>query len=343
MSDYPGGNGGFGGGSGPTPIDEMRAQFSKHSKKLGFFGPGVIFGIVAALWIISGFYTVEADEQAIVRRFGEFMPPIQESGGHWYMRFVEQVDNVKVTKIYSTEVGFRTVDPGPPARYREVPDESLMLTGDENIVAIDFIVQYKISDPVKYLFRIADAENTLKEVAESAMREVIGKRKIDDVLTEHKAEIQAQVMELGQNVLNKWDTGLQLQAVKLQDVTPPKEVDAAFKDVASAREDKDKIVKQADGYRNDLLPKAKGEAAKMVNEAQAYAQERIALSQGQSDRFRKVYNEYVSAKDITRKRLYLEALEEVMESADKIILDAEAGRNTLPFLPLRGNADSGGR
>ncbi len=342
MSDFPGGNGGFGGGYGPTSVDDVKAQISKHKKKLG---PGIVIAILAAvgIWFVVGFYQVQPDEQAVVRRFGKFIPPIQGSGLHWRPLLVDKVNKVKVTKIYSTEVGFRTVNPGPPAKYQEVPRESLMLTGDENIVAVDFIVQYKIADPVKFLFQVADPVDTIKDVAESAMREVVGKRKIDDVLTEHKAEIQAEVMDLAQSVLTNWNTGIHIQAVKLQDVTPPAQVDAAFKDVASAREDKDRIIKQADGYRNDLLPRAKGEAAKMVNESKAYAKQRIAHSQGESDRFRKVYNEYIAAKDVTRRRLYLEAMEEVMTSAEKIIMESGAGDNTLPFLPIRNADAAGGR
>ena len=343
MSDFEGRGKGFGGNGGsdepPIDLDALRKKFEGVKNKMGkwkFPGPALILIIIAAAWVISGFYKVNPDEQGVIRRFGEFIEPLQGPGLHWRIPWpVEQVDKVKVTKIYSIEVGFRTVDPGPPTRYQDVADESEMLTGDENIVAADFIVQYLIIDPVKYLFMISRPDNTLKEAAESAMREVVGERKIDDVLTEHKAEIQADVFKVMQAMLDEWHTGLRVQEVKLQDVTPPGPVDPAFKDVASAREDKDRIVKQADGYRNDLLPKASGEAAKMLNEAQAYAEAKIKRAEGEADRFRKLYTEYVSAREITRRRLYIEALEDVLSGAEKIVLEGSAQKNLLPYLPVR--------
>jgi len=344
MSDFPGGGNG-GGDEPPIDLDALRRKFQGVKGKMGkwkFPGPALILLIVVAGWIISGFYKVNPDEQGVIRRFGEFIEPLQPPGLHWRFPWpVDQVDKVKVTKIYSIEVGFRTVQAGPPARYQDVPDESEMLTGDENIVAADFIVQYLIADPVKYLFKVSRPDNTLKEAAESAMREVVGKRKIDDVLTERKAEIQGDVFTVMQAMLDEWNTGLRIQEVKLQDVTPPGPVDPAFKDVASAREDKDRIIKQADGYRNDLMPKASGEAAKMLNEAQAYAQAKIKRAEGEGDRFRKLYAEYTSAREITRRRLYIEALEDVLAGAEKIVLEGSAQRNLLPYLPVRRETRSG--
>ncbi|NOZ86309.1 MAG: FtsH protease activity modulator HflK [Deltaproteobacteria bacterium] len=335
MPGYHGG--GYGGGEEP-PIDleELRNKFKKYSNKIKLPGPAIIALLLVGFWILSGLYTVAPDQQAVIRRFGAFIEPLQGPGLHWRFPWpIESATKVNVRKIYSIEVGFRTVDPGPPARYRDVPSESLMLTGDENIVSVDFIVQYMIADPAKYLFEIGSPITTLKEVAESVMREISGKHRIDDVLTEKKTEIQTEVFAMMQSVLNEWKTGIKLQALKLQDVMPPSMVDAAFKDVASAREDKDRIIKQADGYRNDIMPKAKGEAAKMINQAEAYSQSKVKRAQGEADRFNKTYRAYALARDITRRRMFIETMESVLKSADKIIMGSKAMRNVLPHLPLK--------
>lgn len=249
----------------------------------------------------------------------------------------------KVTKVHRVEVGFRTVDSGSPARYREVPAEALMLTGDANIVALEFIVQYRIQDPVSYLFNIRDQEKTIKDAAEAAIREVVGKNKIDEVLTEGKFQIQQDTMTLLQGILDRYEVGIMVDAVQLQDVLPPEPVIAAFKDVASAKEDKEKIENQSMGYRNDILPKAKGMAQQIINEAQAYREAKINEAKGDASRFLQVLAEYKKAKDVTRTRIYLETLEEILPRMEKVLLDQNVSERVLPYLPLERLMEKGGQ
>jgi membrane protease subunit HflK len=243
------------------------------------------------------------------------------------------------------EVGFRTIDPGPPARYSKFAKEANMLTGDENIVSVEFIIQFKIKDPVAFLFNVRDKRKTIKDAAEAAMREVVGKGHIDDVLTGGRFQVQQDTKILLQNILDSYNAGLSIVAVQLQDVLPPEPVSDAFKDVASAREDKEKTIKQADGYRNDLIPKAKGEAAQMINEAMAYKEATINKAKGDASRFLQVLAEYTKAKDVTRRRIYIETMEEILSRMDKIIIESKASQNILPYLPLRrgGEVQEGGK
>ncbi|MBZ0252657.1 MAG: FtsH protease activity modulator HflK, partial [Candidatus Methylomirabilis sp.] len=228
------------------------------------------------------------------------------------------------------------VDVGPPAQYRGIPLESLMLTGDENIVDVWFIVQYRIKDPYKYLFAVVDPDATVRNAAESAMRSVIGRSLIDDVLTAGRDRVQSETGERLQQLLDAYDTGIQIERVQLTDVHPPQQVVAAFKDVASAREDKIKTINQADGYRNDLIPKAKGEAAQMINAAEAYRAEVLNRAEGDVSRFRAVLAEYKRAPEVTRERIYLETMEQILPRVEKVILNDKGGKDLLPILPLRG-------
>jgi membrane protease subunit HflK len=215
-----------------------------------------------------------------------------------------------------------------------LPKEALMLTGDENILAVEFIVQYKIKNAVEYLFRVDDIEETIQKAAEASMREVIGKSKIDEALTTGKSQIQQDTQTLLQVILDDYQAGVQIAAVQLQDVDPPEAVVAAFKDVASAKEDREKLINQAQGYRNDIIPKAKGEAAQVVNQAKGYAQARVARAEGEANRFTQTLKEYSQAKDIISKRIYIETMEEILPNAEKIIIDGKAGDRLLPYLPL---------
>jgi membrane protease subunit HflK len=209
-----------------------------------------------------------------------------------------------------------------------------MLTGDMNILSLEFIVQYKIKDAKNYLYKVADVETTIHNAAEAAMREVIGKSKIDEALTVGKAQIQQGAQDLLQGVLDQYLAGVQVATIQLQDVNPPEAVAAAFKDVASAKEDREKVINQAHGYRNDLIPRAKGEAAQGINQAKGHAQARIARAEGEANYFLQTLKEYKLAKDVISKRVYIETMEEVMANTEKIILDSKASGNVLPFLPL---------
>jgi len=300
-------------------------------------GPHVLLIIALLLWLSTGLYKVGLEERGVVLRFGRHVAT-KDPGLHWHIPYpIEQVYKPKVTEIKRVEIGFRTVEQGgfgQAAQYADVPEESLMLTGDENIIDIDLSIQYWITDPVKYLFYVRGVEKTVHDAAEAALREVIGSRGIDEALTEGKAAIENDIKDLLQQVLDSYEVGVQIGEVKLQDVHPPKEVRAAFRDVASAREDKNRLINEAQGYYNAILPKARGEAARIIKEAEAYREEKIRKAKGDAERFLAILAEYSKAKEITRKRLYIETMEEVLKGMRKYIYEGGTTSTILPLLPL---------
>ena len=296
-----------------------------------------IIPAVVLLWFLSGIYIVRPDEQGVVRRFGKAIK-VTQPGPHYHLPGpIEKVDKVKVKKVRRIEIGFRTVSPGPPARYAFVPEESLMLTGDEQIIDAQVIVQYKVRDPEKFLFNVRGLERpqgALTDAAEVALRQVVGQRPIDDVLIYEKLQVEIDIRELLQRIIDNYSSGIKVIEVKLQTVRPPKEVAAAFSDVVSAKEEKDRFVKEAEGYREDILPKARGKAEAIIRAAEAYKAERVKRAQGDADRFLTVLKEYRNAKDVTRKRLYLETMERILPGIRKFVIDPDAGGSLLQFLPL---------
>jgi membrane protease subunit HflK len=321
---------GPGGGFGRLPFRLPPLQLRQIS--LPFLW--AIVGVMAAIWLASGAYTVGPDQRGIVLRFGKHVATT-DPGFHWHWPYpVETVLRPKVTEVQRVEIGFRTIDPGPPSRYADVASESLMLTGDENIIDIDLVVQYRIADPAKYLFNVRHLSDTVKSASEAALREVIGRRHIDEALTVGKLEIQEETKTLLQSILNTYEAGLQVVTVQLQEVQPPKQVIDAFKDVASAREDKVRFINEAEGYQSAIIPEVRGQVETVRREAEAYREEKIRRAQGETRRFLEVLGEYQQAREITRKRLLLETLEEVLPQMDKIILEDGAGTNVLPILPL---------
>ena len=295
---------------------------------------GIILVLVIALYLASGIFVVAPDEQGVVRRFGKFVR-IESPGLNYHLPYpIETVVTPAVTQVKRVEIGFRTISFGQPTRYQEVPAEALMLTGDENIVSADAIVQYKIKDPVSYLFNIILPEETVKNAAEAALRQVIGERKIDEALTVGKYEIQEETKKLLQDLLDSYKAGIFIVAVQLQDVNPPKEVQEAFKDVASAKEDKSKYINQAQGYENDLIPKARGEAVKMTKEAEGYKIERIKKAEGDVAKFNNILTEYKKGEYITQARLYLETMEEILPNMNKVIVDLKENQSLINLLPL---------
>jgi membrane protease subunit HflK len=291
--------------------------------------------ILFLAWLASGFYIVDPQEVGVVKRFGKYVYTVKP-GPHWHIPYpVESVLKPAITRVYRLEIGFRTISNTNPARYRMVPKESYMLTGDENIVKAEFIVQFKIKNPIKFLFNVDRQFSTIFKASEAAMREVIGKTNIDSVLTTGKDEIQQECRDLLQRIVEKYDTGVSILTVQLQDVHPPVEVINAFKDVASAKEDKERYINEAQGYRNDVIPKAKGEAAKIVNEALAYEQVVVNKALGETQRFSQVLKEYNMAKDITKKRIYIETMEQVLKHSDKVILDKDAAKKIFPLLDIK--------
>ena len=294
----------------------------------------LLIAILGLMWLATGIYIVAPDEKGVVMRFGKWVATT-DPGPHYHLPTpIETVLKPKVTEVKRIEVGFRTIDQGPPARYSDVPAESLMLTGDENIIDIDIIVQYRILDPGKFLFNIRDPHVTVRVASEAALREVIGANTIDEALTVGKFAIQEDTKRLLQQILDSYESGLQIVAVQLQDVHPPDQVREAFRDVASAKEDKIRLINEAEGYRNAILPETRGRAAQIINNAEAYMEEKILKAKGDADRFTSVLTEYKKAKDITRTRLYLETMEEILPGMDKFILGGDSGRSVLPILPL---------
>ena len=302
-------------------------------EKLLTLGIFPIFGIALIFWLFTGVYTVGPDEVGVVQRFGKYIRMAQ-SGLNYHMPFpIETVKTPKVTEVKRIEIGFRTIGKN---QYRTVERESLMLTGDENIVDAELIVQYKIKEPINYLFNFIGPELTMREASEASLRTVVGRHNIDEALTSGKLMIQEETKELLQSILDKYETGVQVVAVQLQDVSPPKQVIDSFKDVASAKEDKNRMINEAEGYRNNVIPKARGEAQSMILEAEGFRESRISRAEGDVAKFKAILKEYSKAKDVTRKRLYLEAMEEILPGLEKYIVPSGEDGNLLNLLNLGG-------
>ena len=316
----------------PTPEEVIKKLWDLLKDKGYLVQIGI--GIVILLWFASGFFTVSPDEQGVIRRFGKQVR-ITSPGLRYRLPWpIEVVDTPKVTAIQRIEIGFRNIDPGPPARYQFIEAESLMLTGDENIVDAQIIVQYKIKNPSNYLFKVKDIHGTLKDASEVALRQVVGGGTIDSVLTVGRFQIQDQVRLQLQQIMDSYESGLLITAVKLQTVRPPEEVEQSFKDVVSAKEDRERLIYEAKGYQEDLIPKAKGKAMQIIREAEGYKEERIKKAQGDASKFLSVLKEYEKAKDVTIKRLYLETMEEVLPGVKKFIIDPKTGGSLLQLLPM---------
>ena len=317
-----------------------RVMFGDQEVEIPEFNFKIIPLLVAALalWLFTGVYMVGPDEVGVVRTFGEYTRVAQSGLNYHFPYPIEQVNTPAVTEVKRIEIGFRTLRNG---QYRTVEKESLMLTGDENIVDAEMIVQYKIKDPEAYLFEIVEPELTVREAAEASLRTVVGRNKIDETLTTGKFQIQEGTKTQLQLILDKYESGIHVVAVQLQDVSPPKEVIGAFKDVASAKEDKNRMVNQAEGYRNDIIPKARGEAEAMIRDAEGFRESRIKRSEGDAAKFTTILKEYRKAKSITQKRLYLETMERVLPGIEKIIIPDKDSGNMLNLLNL--NSGKGGK
>lgn len=292
-----------------------------------------LVGIALLLWMLTGIYIVGPDEVGVVQTFGKYSRAAQ-SGLNYHFPFpIEKVSTPKVTEVKRIEIGFRTVGKN---QYQTIQRESLMLTGDENIVDAEMIVQYKIKDPVAYTFNFIEPELTVRQAGEASLRTVIGRHNIDEALTSGKFMIQEEAKELIQSILDKYNTGILVVAVQLQDVSPPEQVIAAFKDVASAKEDKNRMINQAEGYRNDIIPKARGEAQAGIREAEGYKKARIARAEGDVSKFNSVLKEYRKSKEVTEIRMFLETAEEILSNREKIIVpDGKEGSNLINLLNLK--------
>jgi len=297
----------------------------------GFTGFGVIAAIVVLVWLASGIYIVDAGKQGVVLRFGAFSE-VTAPGPHWRIPYpVEQVEVVDVEQRRFVEIGYRSGAAGQAVV--AVPREALMLTEDENIVNIQLAVQYQVSDPRQYLFDVRDPDGVLKQVAESAIREVIGKSEMDFVLKEGRAQVVADIKSLMQKTLDAYRAGLLVSDVNLQDAQPPEEVQAAFSDAIKAREDKERLKNEAEAYSNDVIPRARGAAARQIQEANGYKESLIAKAEGEASRFSQLLGEYKKAPEVTRKRLYLETMESVLGKSSKVLVDSKNASN-LMYLPI---------
>lgn len=290
--------------------------------------------ILIAVWGLSGVFVVDPQEQAAIKTFGR-LTRIVGPGPNYHLPFpIEAVLKERVTEVKRVEVGYRTINQTPPFQYRDIKAESLMLTGDESIVDIQFTVQYRISDLTDYLFNVQEVPVTIRAAAESTMREVIGKSEIDAALTTGKAAVETETRALLASIMDKYDSGVTIVNIKLQDVQPPPQVSEAFKAVASAREEKERLVREAEGYRNDLLPRAQGEAEQIVNQARAYFAERTNVAAGEANRFESVLTEYRKAKQVFRDRIRIETMEFVLPNVTKVIVSKSIADNVLPFMSL---------
>ncbi len=341
-----GGGGGGGGGGGPIPpnLEDLLRKGQDRMRGMmpggNMSGRGVVLLFLAAIavWMASGVYRVDTNEAGVVLRFGRFAD-ITQPGLRWHWPWpIESVMTPRVTTVNREEIGFRSA--GGTVNLRsgqmaDVPEESLMLTGDENIVDIDFTVLWQVKDPQLYLFNVADVSRTIKQVAESAVREVVGKNPIQFTLTEGRTKIADDTRLLMQNVLDGYKAGVTINQVALQRTEPPASVIDAFRDVQAAQADRERTQNEAEAYRNDILPRARGEVQRIVQQAEAYKQETIANAQGEAARFVSVYNEYKQAKDVTAKRMYLETMENILRGTNKVVLDQNAsGQGVVPYLPL---------
>ncbi len=348
--------GGGGGGQQPPDLEELLRRSQEKVKKIfpggggsggGGFGLGgggskrplvIIPLVLVTLWLLSGIYTVRQDERGVVLRFGEQVA-VKDPGLHWHIPTpIESVLTPQVTRVNREEIGFRSagsaITRGESSR--DIDSESLMLTGDENIVDINFVVLWFIDKPEDFLFKIRDPQPTVKAVAESVVREIIGQTDFLEATTEGRLKIEDDAREQIQSILNNYGAGIAIQEVQVQKVDPPDEVIDAFRDVQRAQADRQRAVNEAQTYENDILPRARGDAVKMEQEAEAYAEEVVAAADGESQRFLAVFNEYKQARDVTTKRIYIDTMAEVLGSMNKVLIDGSASGagGVVPYLPL---------
>jgi membrane protease subunit HflK len=323
--------------------DDLAQKFQDGLKNI-FGGEGkqdakkpIIFFIIGAIivWALSGFYRVDADEQGVVLRFGKYTNMTQPGLNYHLPYPIESVMTPKVTRVNRVDIGFRSSgDVSRSGAISEIKEESAMLTGDENIVDINYSVFWVIKDAGKYLFNVQDPQGTIKAVAETAMREIIARKKIQSILTQGRTDIETEAHKIMQQILDQYNSGVEVTQVQAQKSDPPAQVIDSFRDVQAAKADKERQQNEAQAYANDVIPRARGEAAKIVQDAEAYKREVVAQAEGEASRFIAIYNEYAKAKTVTQERMYLETMEKVLSGVNKIIIDKQSGSGVVPYLPL---------
>src|SRR5687768_9873469 len=338
------------GNSGPPDLDQLWRNFNKKLNNLfkrkggggsvpgggepGGGGPrryggsiGLLIGLLLLLWIGSGFYIVNEGQRGIVLRFGKYVESTQ-AGLRWHLPYpIEIVEAVNVSQVRTVEIGYRN------NVRSKVLKESLMLTDDENIIDIQFAVQYILKNPEEFLFNNREPENAVLQAAETAIREIIGKSKMDFVLYEGREQVAAKATELMQDILDRYKIGIAISKVTMQNAQPPEQVQAAFDDAVKAGQDRERQKNEGQAYANDVIPKAKGNAARLLEESEGYKQRVIASSEGEANRFKQILVEYSKAPGVTRDRLYLDAMEQIHSNTIKILEDQKNGNNLL-YLPL---------
>ncbi len=325
-------SGGGGGGGSSTPT--LPGKFSI-----------LLIALIAfAVWVGSGFYTIQQGEQGVVLRLGKYTDS-KDAGLHWRPRFIDEVEKVNVQNINTVEVGYRANGRGSGKVKQE--REALMLTEDENIIDIEFAVQYDIKDPRQLLFNVSEpASIVVRSATESAVREIVGRNSMDFAITEGRAAIASETKALVQEILDRFETGINIKAVEAQNAQPPSQVKAAFDDAVKAREDQVRAKNRAEAYSNDILPRARGGAARVVQEAEGYKASVVSRAEGDAQRFASILEEYSKAPAITRDRLYIETMEEVLSNASKLMIDKDASSGSVMYLPLDQllkNSSSSGR
>lgn len=336
-------------GQTPTPqggpsfedwLRQMQEQL-RHFMPGGIGGRGLVLLAVAGvgLWLASGFYTVGPNEVGLNMIFGRYTGKTASGLNYNWPFPIGAVEKLGVTNRIATNIGFiARPDPRNPEAETQVdlPEESLMLTGDENIADVKFVVIWQI-DPVHpedYAFNIADQRETVKAVGEAAMREVIGRSQIQNILTAGRKTIEPAVQELMQKILDRYKAGILIVQVQLQSVDPPEQVIAAFRDVTAAQQDQDRMRNEAQAYANRVVPEARGKAAAIIQQAEGYREQVVAEAKGQAARFDQIYAEYKKAPDVTRERIYIETMEHVLSATSKVIVDDKNGAGVVPYLPL---------
>lgn len=333
-----------GGGPNPKDIEEMLRRSQQRFRGMfpgGIGGPKLVMAAVAGLiviWGLTGFYRVQPSEQGVEMVFGRFSGVPTDPGLHWnWPTPIGDVYLPNVTLENRVEIGFRSAGDATARSggSRDIPEESQMITGDENLVDIDFVVFWRIADAAKYLFAMRDPDQTVKVAAEAVMRDIIGGTRIQDALTDRRGPIESDSTIQLQRLLNEYGAGIEVRQVQLLEVEPPSQVIDAFNEVTRAKQDLERMKNEAEAYRNDVVPRARGEAAQIVEQADAYRQEVVNRAQGDGNRFDSVYQAYSQSKDVTTQRIYLETLEEVLKNVNKVIIDDSAGGNgVVPYLPL---------
>ena len=312
-------------------VDRLR-QFKGSARSIG---TGLVI-LLALVLLWNCFYQVQPEEVGIVIRFGEYLPPPSEPGLNWKIPFVDGVTKVEVQRQQKEEFGFQTVTAGVRTQYSRASflDESLMLTGDLNVGVVEWIVQYRVTDPFQYLFKVRNVKETFRDLNEAVMREIVGDRTVTEVLTVGRQEVEVTAVERLQELCNQYETGISIDQVVLQDVNPPDQVKASWDEVNQAQQQMDRLINEARAEYNQVIPRAKGEAEQTILQAKGYALARVNESQGDAKRFNSLYQAYRSAPQVTRQRMYLETMQKVLPKlGGKLFVDEDA-KGVLPLLPL---------